>query len=131
LSTIRALDEERHRSAIGLIDKLTPSEDLTMLFTLRLGDPVIIASRKDGTFVAVKKSSSRNANRKLKMLENINHSTFIKFLHCITAEDAHYFVFEHDLPGQVGRLSVSLSNLVTSPTYVTESQLKTILRPVS
>lgn len=113
----------------GTDDSLSP-KSLTMHFTLFLEDPVIIASHR-GVLVAVKKSSSRNADRKLNMLELVQHDTFIKFLHCITTEDAHYFVFEHDLPGKNGRLSVTLSNLVTSPAHVTESQLKSILRPVS
>lgn len=123
-----SLDGSRPHSALAQNE---PSESLTMHLTLLLGDPVIIASRRDGILVAVKKSTSRNAERKLNMLENIHHSTFIKFLQCITVEDAHYFIFEHDLPGRVGRLSVSLSNLVTSPIHVTESQLKAILRLVS
>lgn len=107
-----------------------PPESLTMHFTLFLEDPVIIASRR-GVLVAVKKSSSKKADRKLKMLELVQHDAFIRFLHCATTEDAHYFVFEHDLPGKEGRLSVTLSNLVTSPAHVTESQLKAILSPVS
>jgi hypothetical protein len=65
------------------------------------------------------------------MLELVQHNTFIKFLHYVTTEDAHYLIFKHDLLGKNGRLSVTLSNLVTSLAYVTKSQLKAILRLVS
>ncbi|KFY64300.1 hypothetical protein V496_03331 [Pseudogymnoascus sp. VKM F-4515 (FW-2607)] len=118
-----------HTTGSEKTDDSLPSESLTMHFTLFLEDPVIIASRR-GALVAVKKSSSKNADRKLNMLELVQHDTFIKFLHCITTEDAHYFIFEHDLPGNEGRLSVTLSNLVTSPVHITEPQLKVLLRPI-
>lgn len=123
-------NERPHTTGLEKTDDSLPSESLTMHFTLFLEDPVIIASRR-GALVAVKKSSSKNADRKLNMLELVQHDTFIKFLHCITTEDAHYFIFEHDLPGNEGRLSVTLSNLVTSPVHITEPQLKVLLRPVS
>lgn len=112
-------NEGLHTARSEKTDHSLPSESLTMHFTLFLEDLVIIASRR-GALVAVKKSSSKNADRKLNMLELVQHDTFIKFLHYITTKDAHYFIFEHDLLGNGERLSVTLSNLVTSPVHITE-----------
>ncbi|CZR65348.1 uncharacterized protein PAC_15248 [Phialocephala subalpina] len=78
----------------------SPWEKLKGRFTLSLEDSVIIASRRDGTFVAVRKFSGPDADGKASMLQRIrreNLSNLLKILEFFSFEESPYVVFEHEI----------------------------------
>ena len=109
----------------------SPWERLQMRFNLTLNKSVIIATQKDGLFVAVRKfSDDPDIEKKLDMLSRIRNENFLKFLESFSFEGSQYAVFEHEL-NRGEKLPICLSHYATLVTYPTESQLAVILRQVS
>ncbi|OBT48434.1 hypothetical protein VE00_01429 [Pseudogymnoascus sp. WSF 3629] len=111
-------------------EDLSPWERLQMRFNLTLNKSVIIATQKDGLFVAVRKFSNEpDIEKKLDMLSRIRNENFLRFLESFSFEGSQYAVFEHELAGGE-KLPICLSHYATLVTYPTESQLAVILRQI-
>ncbi|KFZ17352.1 hypothetical protein V501_01776 [Pseudogymnoascus sp. VKM F-4519 (FW-2642)] len=109
-------------------EDLSPWERLQMRFNLTLNKSVIIATQKDGLFVAVRKfSNDPDIKKKLDMLSRIRNENFLKFLESFSFEGSQYAVFEHEL-ARGEKLPICLRHYATLATYPTESQLAVILR---
>ncbi|KFY81078.1 hypothetical protein V499_00135 [Pseudogymnoascus sp. VKM F-103] len=111
-------------------EDLSPWERLQMRFNLTLNKSVIIATQKDGLFVAVRKfSNDLDIEKKLDMLSQIRNENFLRFLESFSFEGSQYAVFEHEL-ARGEKLSICLRHYATLATYPTESQLAVILRQI-
>jgi hypothetical protein len=97
---------------------------------LKLNDSVIIATQKDGRFVAVREFSGPDADRKINMLQRIRHENFLAFLECFNLEGSRFAVFEHEIT-RGEKLSVTLNHYALIAHYPTEPQLAIILEQVS
>jgi hypothetical protein len=127
----------------------SPWESLTRNFSLMLNDSVMIASQKDGRFVAVREFSGLDADRKVNMLQRIREGNgirdenrirdenFIAFLDCFSFEGSCYVVFEHETDYREHGITywekfpVTLTQYALIAPYPTEQQLATILGQVS
>jgi hypothetical protein len=130
-------------SAIGnvRIKHSSPWESITKNFSLTLEDSVIIASQKDGRFVAIREFLGSDADRKIRMLQRIQHEmlqrikhedvpNILAFLECFSFGGIHYAVFEHEINDRE-KLPVTLAQYALIVPYPTEQQLATILGQVS
>ena len=98
-----------------------------------LEDSVMIASQKDGRFVAVREFSGPDADWKINMLQRIQHEkvpNFLALLDCFNFEGIRYAVFEHEINGEE-KLPVTLRQYALIAPDITEQQLATILGQVS
>jgi hypothetical protein len=124
----------------------SPWESLTKNFSLILNDndSVMIASQKDGRFVAVREFSGPDAYRKVNMLQKIQDKNFrgqdknfIRFLDWFSFEGSCYIVFEHEITYTEHGITywekfpVTLTQYSLITRYPTEQQLATILGQVS
>src|SRR5436190_18349481 len=114
----------------------SPWESLRKEFYLQLEDLVIIASQKDGRFVAVREFSGPGADRKVDMIQRIWDENFLAFLECFSFEGSRYVVFEHEITYKEHgttyweKFPVNLSQYALIAPYPTEQQLATILGQV-
>ncbi len=114
----------------------SPWDSLNWHFSLKLNDYVAIAmrkdigSRKDALFVAVRRFSGFDADRKVDMLQRIRNENFLEFLDCFSFEDSRYVVFEHEISKEE-KLPITLRQFASIGPYPTEERLAMILEPVS
>ena len=105
-----------------------------------LNDSVMIASQKDGRFVAVREFSGLDTDQKIKMLQRIQHEMLqqiqrenvplLAFLKCFSFKGIRYAVFEHEI-NDSEKLPVTLAQYALIAPDPTDQQLATILGPVS
>lgn len=98
-----------------------PWNSFQKVFELKMHDFVTVATRK--TFpceiVVVKTVETRS---KLDMLQKIQHENFASFLEAFEFQERLYAIFQH--------ITISLTHIVASPPYPTQSQLAAILGQV-
>ncbi|KFY68144.1 hypothetical protein V496_01264 [Pseudogymnoascus sp. VKM F-4515 (FW-2607)] len=107
----------------------SPWERFRMRFDLTLNAPLIICTQSDSLFVALRKFSNSDMEKKLDMLNRIRNNNFLKLLESFTFNGSLYAVFEHEL-ARGEKLSFCLSHYALLVTYPTELQLAVILRQI-
>jgi hypothetical protein len=114
----------------------SPWDSYKELFHLMLEDSVTIAirknitSQKDALFVAVRKFSGPDADRKVDMLRRIRNENFLALLECFSFGESRYVVLEHEI-NKEEKLPVTLRQFALISPYPTEEQLAVILEQVS
>ena len=114
----------------------SPWDSYKELFDLMLEDSVTIAirknitSQKDALFVAVRKFSGPDADRKVDMLRRIRNENFLALLECFSFGESRYVVLEHEI-NKEEKLPVTLRQFALISPYPTEEQLAVILGQVS
>jgi hypothetical protein len=102
----------------------SPWEHYIQRYELNLDDHIYIVSGKISldTFM-VKCLKGPDAEKKVAMLERVQHKSFLPMVECFNFEDAYYPVFPH--------MVMPLSQVIHSPPYPTESELAAVLGRVS
>ena len=103
----------------------SPWKSLQKVYELKLDGFIAVAIRKPPSceLVTVKNISGPDKERKVKMLQRIQHANFVAFQESFHFEDSVHIILDY--------VPLSLAQLVSSPAYPTEPQLASILAQVS
>jgi hypothetical protein len=101
----------------------SPWEHYIVRYQLNLDDHIYIVSGKISldTFM-MKCLKGPDAEKKMAMLERVQHKSFLPMLECFNFEDFYYPVFPH--------MVMPLSQVIHSPPYPTELELAAVLGQV-
>lgn len=101
----------------------SPWERYIKRYELNLDDHIYIVSDKStlDTFM-IKCLKGLDAEKKVAMLERVQHKSFLPMLECFNFENSYYPVFPH--------IAMPLSQIIHSPPYPTELELTAVLGQV-
>ena len=101
----------------------SPWEHYIARYELNLDDHIYIVSHKTSfdTFM-MKCLKGPDADKKVAMLERVQHRSFLRMVDCFNFEDSYYPVFPH--------MAMPLSQIIHSPPYPTEIELAAVLGQV-
>lgn len=113
-----------------IFNESSPWVSLRKQFVISFEKEVVIASRKDGSLVAVKEISGPDTEHKLNMLECIQSERFLEVLEWFRFEGSHYIAFEHHIVNGE-KFTVTLGQFALIKRYPSEWQLAFIIKQVS